>query len=235
MFAIFEYLFACCLGDRLYKCSAVAETGDHLTRIDMDRNMGRGPWPNGWTNQYATWHIGRPRPRRHCVRWWPSSPPPKKKLEHSTQPFGPCDHVYCGQTVAHLSNCWARLISLCNMPVLHYSHYRRLRSVVQESYLTWKPFSATSTGTVPLSGHSLGGIKMLPWYETTTEWPSLLWNSAVTSPNQVVVPSRPSVSVELSSAVYFHCLLQQSPRHKQDDHCTQRYCQNPMTGQSESK
>ena len=26
-------------------------------------------WPNGWMDQDATWYRGRPRPRRHCVRW----------------------------------------------------------------------------------------------------------------------------------------------------------------------
>jgi len=31
-------------------------------------------WPKGWMDQDATWHGGRPRPRRHCVRWGPSSP-----------------------------------------------------------------------------------------------------------------------------------------------------------------
>jgi len=30
-------------------------------------------WPNGWMDQAATWYGGRPRPRRHCVRWAPSS------------------------------------------------------------------------------------------------------------------------------------------------------------------
>jgi len=37
-------------------------------------------WPNGWTNQDATstWYGGMPRPRRHCVRWGPSSPPTQK-------------------------------------------------------------------------------------------------------------------------------------------------------------
>jgi len=30
--------------------------------------------PNGWMDQGATWYGGRPRPRRHCVRWRPSSP-----------------------------------------------------------------------------------------------------------------------------------------------------------------
>ena len=31
-------------------------------------------WPNSWIDQYATWYGGRPRPRRRCVRWGPSSP-----------------------------------------------------------------------------------------------------------------------------------------------------------------
>jgi len=34
-------------------------------------------WPNGqngWIDQYVTWYGGRPRPRRHWVRWKPSSP-----------------------------------------------------------------------------------------------------------------------------------------------------------------
>ena len=44
-------------------------------------------WPNGWTDQDETWHAGRPRPWPHCVRWGPSSPPPKG---HSPHPiFGP--------------------------------------------------------------------------------------------------------------------------------------------------
>ena len=90
-----------------------------------------------------TWHGGRPRPRQHCVRWGPSSPPPK---DTAPQIFGTClpwpndwmyqnttwyggrpclghivldwdaapqgaqqpqflAHVYCGQTVTHLSDC----------------------------------------------------------------------------------------------------------------------------------
>jgi len=43
----------------------------------------------------------RPRPRPHCVRWGPSSLHPKG----GTPIFGP--YVYFGQTVAHLSYCWA--------------------------------------------------------------------------------------------------------------------------------
>jgi len=31
-------------------------------------------WPNGWMYQDTTWYGGTLRPRRHCVRWRPSSP-----------------------------------------------------------------------------------------------------------------------------------------------------------------
>jgi len=31
-------------------------------------------WSNFWMDQDATWYRSRPRPRRHCVRWGPSSP-----------------------------------------------------------------------------------------------------------------------------------------------------------------
>jgi len=29
----------------------------------------RALWPNGWTDQDKTWHLGRPRSWPHCVRW----------------------------------------------------------------------------------------------------------------------------------------------------------------------
>ena len=48
----------------------------------MDRDTTWCPcllWPNGSIDQDATWYEGRRRPRRHCVRWRPSSPPPKKR------------------------------------------------------------------------------------------------------------------------------------------------------------
>ena len=32
-------------------------------------------WLKGWIDQDATWHGGRARPRPHCVRWAPISPP----------------------------------------------------------------------------------------------------------------------------------------------------------------
>jgi len=52
-------------------------------------------WPHGWMDQDATWHKGRPQPRRLCFRWGPS-PLPTKGVEHSPQ-FSA--HFYCGQTV----------------------------------------------------------------------------------------------------------------------------------------
>jgi len=53
-------------------------------------------WPNGWMEQDATWCGGRPRPRRHYVSW---APP-----ERAQNPLFSA-HVYCGQSVAHLSYC----------------------------------------------------------------------------------------------------------------------------------
>jgi len=35
-------------------------------------------WPNGWMDEAGTWHGGRPRPRRLCVRWGPCSPSLKR-------------------------------------------------------------------------------------------------------------------------------------------------------------
>ena len=54
-------------------------------------------WPNGWTDQDETWHagnLGKPRRWPHCVRWGPSSPPPKG---HSPQ-FSA--NICCGQMAA---------------------------------------------------------------------------------------------------------------------------------------
>ena len=42
--------------------------------------------------QDATWYGGRPRPKRHCVRWGPSTPPKKGALpKGGAEPpiFGP--------------------------------------------------------------------------------------------------------------------------------------------------
>jgi len=67
----------------------------------------------GWIKmKLGSSHRGTPpRPWPHCVRWGPSSPSPK---EHSPQ-FSA--HVYCGQTVAHLSCCWA-LVTYATMKIV---------------------------------------------------------------------------------------------------------------------
>jgi len=49
-----------------------------------------------------SWYGGRPRPRRHCVRWGPSSPTERGSGAPSL--FGPFLLWICGQTVAHLCN-----------------------------------------------------------------------------------------------------------------------------------
>jgi len=46
-------------------------------------------WLNGCIYHNTTWYEGRPRPRRHCIRWRPNSPPRNKGIaRHPT--FGPC-------------------------------------------------------------------------------------------------------------------------------------------------
>ena len=52
---------------------------------------------NGWMHQDATWYEGRPRPRRHCVRWEPSS---LSLSERSSAAPHSSAHIYCGQTAA---------------------------------------------------------------------------------------------------------------------------------------
>ena len=46
-------------------------------------------WPNGCMDKDATWYGSRPRPRPHCVRREPSSPP--REWGTAASPlFGPC-------------------------------------------------------------------------------------------------------------------------------------------------
>jgi len=47
-------------------------------------------WPNALTDQDETWHVGRPQPRRLCVRWRPSSPHPKRGVAPPPKKIGPC-------------------------------------------------------------------------------------------------------------------------------------------------
>ena len=67
-------------------------------------------WPNSWMDQDTTWyggidlssdHIVLDGAQPHCVRWGAAAPPEKGT---AALPLFPV-HVYCGQTVAHLSYC----------------------------------------------------------------------------------------------------------------------------------
>jgi len=49
--------------------------------VPLQKKLGTAPifapcplWPNGWMHKNNTWYGDRLRPRRHCVRWGPSSP-----------------------------------------------------------------------------------------------------------------------------------------------------------------
>jgi len=44
-------------------------------------------WQNGWMYQDKTSHSGRPQPRPHCIRWGPSTPPPKRGTTLNVQPI----------------------------------------------------------------------------------------------------------------------------------------------------
>ena len=45
-------------------------------------------WPNVWTDQDESWHAGRTRPRRLCVRWGPRFPSPKRGRSYpNLRPF----------------------------------------------------------------------------------------------------------------------------------------------------
>jgi len=59
-------------------------------------------WPNGWMDQDANWYGGRLGPGDIVLDGDPATP--RKAAQHPLQ-FSA--HVYCGQTVAHLSNCLA--------------------------------------------------------------------------------------------------------------------------------
>jgi len=81
--------------------------------MSLDMEVGRGPGdvvisahvyvakrPDG--SRYYLVRRYRPRPRPHYVRWeWGLAPPPEKG---GYSPLFSA-HVYCGQTVAHLSYC----------------------------------------------------------------------------------------------------------------------------------
>jgi len=61
--------------------------------------------PNGWMDQYETWHGGWPWLQPHCVRLGPSCPLFCKKNKGAQLPSQFSADVCCGQTVVHLSYC----------------------------------------------------------------------------------------------------------------------------------
>jgi len=65
-------------------------------------------WPNGWMDEDATWYESRPRPRSHCVRRGPNSPPRERGT--AAPSFRPMSILVA---VAHLSYCWALVTAVC--------------------------------------------------------------------------------------------------------------------------
>jgi len=84
----------------------------------LDQFLAHVLWPNGWTDQVATWYGGRPRPRRHCVRWGPSSPPSKGHV----QPSQFSAHICCGQTPGWIKMSLGREASLGPSDIALYSN-----------------------------------------------------------------------------------------------------------------
>jgi len=85
-------------------------------------------WPSGWMDHDATWYGGRSRPRRHCIRWGHSCP----RKGYSSPLFSA--HVYCGQTVAHLSYCWVLGLNEDHLP----SWILDAKFRVDRSFSGWK-------------------------------------------------------------------------------------------------
>ena len=62
-------------------------------------------WPIGWMDQDATWYGRFLGPGDVVLDGDPA--PPRKGAQQRPHFSG---HAYCGQTVAHLSNCWALVV-----------------------------------------------------------------------------------------------------------------------------
>ena len=100
-------------------------------------------WPNGWMDQDATWHGGRPRPRPDSTLL-DGDPAPPRKGGIAVPLFG----IYFGQTFARLSNCWA-LVSCCFPhesrssipPRISYSTYGIKESLQTGSSVSYRPNS----------------------------------------------------------------------------------------------
>ena len=64
--------------------------------------------PNGWMDQDETWHVGRPRPRQHCVRWGPSSPTAPTTAAPTFEIYGRrlCLRPYNLRPMSFVANWW---------------------------------------------------------------------------------------------------------------------------------
>jgi len=73
-------------------------------------------WTNGWMDQDPTWYGGRPRARRHCVRWGVGNPaPPHRKGHSSPSPtFQPMSIV----AKRSLTSATAELLYTISMPAV---------------------------------------------------------------------------------------------------------------------
>jgi len=60
-------------------------------------------WPHGRVDEDASWYGCRPRPRLYVMLDGDPALPRRKGAQQPPPHFSA--HVYCGQTVAHLSNC----------------------------------------------------------------------------------------------------------------------------------
>jgi len=132
-------------------------------------------WPNGWMDQDATWYECRFGPRPHCARWGPSSPSPKR--------------AHCGQTVAHLSYCWALIIGIYVMhllwswctPLTELSWFNSGKANSSHALPTWSDgcsdvWSVAHSATVPVCTklHHLGNIFSRNWQSFWRRLPSTL-------------------------------------------------------------
>jgi len=94
------------LRDRCLSClsATLAYCGETVgwIRIPLERLRFDNRFNKPMIDWLIDWYRDRSWPRGHCVRWGRSSP-----TERDTAPPHFSTHVYCGQTVAHLSNCWA--------------------------------------------------------------------------------------------------------------------------------
>jgi len=96
-------------------------------------------WPNGWTNQDATWFGGRPWPRPRCVRREPSSPHSQKGTAASPSPFfNPWLLWPNGRPSQQLLSCCCSYHTFCTTKKNYKNFQGRINVAMQDSY--WRNF-----------------------------------------------------------------------------------------------